>query len=79
MSMCVGGGIRWVLAGRKWRTLRFGYEQLESIERGCRREGKKKKSRVKTWECGAGDRDGRRAESDARGVRIKPGQKEREM
>jgi len=25
----VGGGIRWVLAERKWRTLRFGYKQLE--------------------------------------------------
>lgn len=42
---CVGGeGIRWVLAGRKWRTLRFGYKQLESGRGG----GKLKKSRIKT-------------------------------
>lgn len=40
-SVCVGGGIRWVLAERKWRTLRFGYEQLESTEGGCRTGGKK--------------------------------------
>lgn len=31
VCVCVGGGIRRVLAGRKWRTLRFGYEELESI------------------------------------------------
>lgn len=43
--MCVGGGIRWVSAGRKWRTLRFGYEQLESIERGCRREEEEEKKK----------------------------------
>lgn len=45
VSVCVGGGIRWVSAGRKWRTLRFGYEQLESIERGCRREEEEEKKK----------------------------------
>lgn len=44
MCACVcggGGGISRVLAGRKWRTLRFGYEQLESIEGELKRERKK--------------------------------------
>lgn len=38
----VGGGVK-VLAGRKWRTLRFVCKQLESIERVQEREGGKDK------------------------------------
>lgn len=41
---------------------------------GEKKKKKKRKKQGKNMECGAGDHDGRRAESDAKGVRIKPGQ-----
>lgn len=63
---CVGGeGIRWVLAGRKWRTLRFGYEQLESTKGGwgCKRDKRgKKQDKNRSWRVG--DHDGRQADCE---------------
>lgn len=46
MCACMRGGIRWELAGWKWRTQRFGYEKLESFE--GMRERKKEYRRTKT-------------------------------
>lgn len=69
VCVCVGGGIRRVLAGRKWRTLRFGYEELESICGG----GELKQSEKR--KDGAGRGDGRRDGSDATGERKVNAQK----
>lgn len=46
MCVHVGGGVK-VLAGRKWRTLRFVFKQLESIERECKRGREVKTKRMR--------------------------------